>query len=89
MVSDKILRDTKPGDNMIEYKMHDCLTASFNSGNSLYPFLEIVNIHYNVMMPPTEYGLKSIKLTPHLVKGLAVIIISKGAGCECMFHANT
>ena len=52
MVSDKLPRDTEPGDNLIEYKMHGCLTVVFNSGNILCPFREIVNNHNNVMVPP-------------------------------------
>ena len=39
--------------------------------------------------PPAEAGLQSMKSSPHLVKGPAVIIECNGAGCECILHANT
>ena len=52
MVSDKLLWDTEPSDNMIEYKMSTHLTIGFNSRHSLYPFSEIIYNHYDVMVPP-------------------------------------
>ena len=89
MVSDKLLWDTEPGDNLIEYKILGCLTVGFNSGHSLYPFHEIFNSHYNVMVTPTKIGLQSIKSSPDLVKGPEVMMGCNGVGFERILHANT
>ena len=69
MVSEKILRDTELDDNLIEYEMHGCLTISFNSGHSLYPFREIVNSHYNMMVPPSRSWVAIHKIDPPLSEG--------------------
>ena len=80
MVSDKLFRNAKPSDNLVENEMHDYLTIIFNCGHSLCPFREVIDSHNNVMMPPAEVGLQSIKSSPHLVKGLAVTIGCNGDG---------
>ena len=54
MVSDKLLQNTKPSDDMVEYEMCSGLTVEFNHGHSLSPFCKIVNSHYNMMMPPIK-----------------------------------
>ena len=89
MVSDKILRNTEPSNELVEYEMCGYLTVGFNCGNSLSPFREIVNNHYNMMIPPTEAGLQSMKSIPHLVKGLVVIIRCNRVGCERILHVTT
>ena len=61
MVNDNILLDTKLGDNLIENEMCGCLIVDFDSGHSLFPFREVINNHYNMMIPPVKAGLKSIK----------------------------
>ena len=89
VVSDKLFRNAKLGDNMVEHEMNGCLTIIFNCGHSLCPFREIIDSHYNVMMPPAEARLQSIKSSPHFVKGLAVTIGCNRAGCEHILRANT
>ena len=89
MVSDKLLWNTEPSNDMVEYKMHGCLIVGFNHGNSLIPFCEIVNKHYNMLMPQAEAGLQSMESSPHLVKGPTVMMGHNGAGRERIFHANT
>ena len=89
MVSDKLLRNTEPNNNLVEYEMRGRLTVRFKRGHSLSPFHEIINGHYNMMMPPAEARLQSMKSSPHLVKGPAVIIGCNGEGCERILHANT
>ena len=69
MVSDKILRDTKLGDNMIEYEMRGCLTVGFYYGYSLCPFREIINNHYDMMIPPSRSWVAIHKINPPLSEG--------------------
>ena len=88
MVNDKLSRDTKPSNDLIENEMHGCLTIGFDSGHSLYPFCEIINSHYDMMMLPAESGFQSLKSTPHLVGGPMVIIGCNGEGCKHIFCVN-
>ena len=89
MVSEKLFQNPKSSNNLVEYEVHGCLTVGFNCRHSLSPFHEIINSHYNVMVPLAEAGLQSIKLSPHLVKGLVVMMGCNGVGFECILHANT
>ena len=52
MVSDNLFRNAEPSNNLVENEMHGYLTIGFNRGHSFCPFCEIINGHYNVMMPP-------------------------------------
>ena len=51
MVSEKLLRNTKLSNNLVEYKVRGCLTIEFNCRHGLSPFREVVNSHYDMMMP--------------------------------------
>ena len=53
MVSDKLFWNAEPSNNLVENEMCGCLTIRFIRGHSLYPFHEIIDNHYNVMMPPS------------------------------------
>ena len=53
MVSDKLLQNTEPSNNLVEYEVCGCLTVEFNRRHSLIPFREVVNGHYDMMMPPS------------------------------------
>ena len=89
MVSDKLFRNPEPSNDLVEYKVSGCLTVIFYCRHSLSPSREVINSHYNVMVPPTEAGLQSIKSIPHLVKGPAVMMGCNGVGFEHILHANT
>ena len=89
MVSENLLWDPEPGDNLIECEVSGHLTIGFDRGHCLFPFRELIHGHYNVMAPPSEVGLQSIKYTSHLVKGPTVIIMCNRERCEHMFHVNT
>ena len=54
MVSDKLFRNAKLSNNLVEYEMCGCLTVVFNRGHSLSPFCEIIKNHHDVMMPPSQ-----------------------------------
>ena len=69
MVSDILPWDTKLGDNMIEYEMRSCLTVGFDCGHNLYPFCEIFNNHYNMMIPPSRSWAEIHKIDPQLGEG--------------------
>ena len=69
MVSDKISRDTKLSNDMIEYKMRGCITIKFNSRHSLYPFREVIHDHYDVMVPPNQSWVEIHKVNPPLGEG--------------------
>ena len=89
MVNDKLFQNTKLSNNLVEYGVCVYLTVGFNYRHSLSPFREVVNSHYDMMMPPAEARLQSMKSIPHLVKGSVVIIGCNGAGCERILCANT
>ena len=89
MVSEKLFQDSEPSNNLVEYKVRGCLTIGFNCRHSLIPFREVVNNHYDMMMPPAEAGLQSIKSSPHLVKGPVVMMGCNEVGFESILHANT
>ena len=82
MVSDKLFQNPEPSNNLVEYEVGDCLIVGFNCRHSLSPFREVINIHYDMMIPPAEAGLQSIKSSPHLVKGPAVMTGCNGVGFE-------
>ena len=88
MVSYKLFRNPEPSNNMVEYKVCGCLTIRFNYRHSLSPFHEVINSHYNIWCPPAEARLQSIELSPHLVKGLAVIMGCNGEIFKHILHAN-
>ena len=69
MVSDKLSRNAKLGDNLVENKMHDYLIIKFNCGHSLFPFHEIIDIHNNVMIPPNRSWVVIHKVKPPLGEG--------------------
>ena len=52
MVSDKLFQNPKLINNLVEYKMHGCLTVRFNYRHSLFPFREVIDNHNNMMVPP-------------------------------------
>ena len=82
MVSDKLFQNTELSNNLVEYEVCGCLTVIFKYRHSLSPFCEVVNSHYDMMIPPAEAGLQSIKSSPHLVKGLEVMMGCNGVGFE-------
>ena len=69
MVSDKISRDTKLSNDMIEYKMSGRLTIEFNSRHSLFPFREIIHGHNDVMVPTSRGWVGIHKVYPSLGEG--------------------
>jgi len=89
MVSDKLFQNLEPSNNLVEYEVRGYLTIGFNCRHSLSPFREVINSHYNMMMPPAEAGLQSIKSSAHLVKGTMVMMGCNGAGFECILCVNT
>ena len=52
MVSDKLFQNIEPSNNLVEYEVCGCLTVRFNYRHSLSPFRELVNTHYDMIMPP-------------------------------------
>ena len=69
MVSDKLFRNAKSSNNLVENEMHGNLTIEFNRGHILSPFHEIINTHYNVMMPPSLSWVVIHKFKPPLGEG--------------------
>ena len=69
MVSDKIFWNAKLGDNLVKYEMCGCFTIEFDSGHSLFPFHEIIDSHYNVMVPPNRSWVAIHKVKPPLGEG--------------------
>ena len=69
MVRDKLSRDTKSSDNLIENEMCACLIVSFDSGNSLFPFHEVISNHYYMMMPLGRSWVAIYKINPLLGEG--------------------
>jgi hypothetical protein len=73
MISDNLIRDTEPGDNLIEYEEGNNLPIGFYSRHGFIPLSKLVDYHNNMLMPLAEVGLQSMKSTPHLVKGPTVM----------------
>ena len=69
MISDNLLWDPEPSDNLVEHEMRGYLTIGFNYGHSLCPFHEIIDIHYNVMIPPSQIWVAIHKFKPPLGEG--------------------
>ena len=69
MVSDNLFWNVEPSNNLAENKMHSCLTIGFKYGHSLCPFREIIDSHYNVMMPPQKSWVSIHKVKPPLGEG--------------------
>ena len=53
MVSDKVFWNPETSNNLVEYEVCGCLTIGFNYRHSLSPFREVVDSHYDMMMPPS------------------------------------
>ena len=69
MVSDKLFRNTEPSNNLVEYKVCGYLTIKFNRVYILYPFREIMDNHYNVMIPPRRSWVAIHKVKSPLGEG--------------------
>ena len=66
MVNDKLFWNAKSGDNLVEHEMRGYLTVEFKRGHILYPFREIIDSHYNVMIPPSRSWVAIPKFKPPL-----------------------
>ena len=69
MVGDKLSRDTKSSDNLIENEMLGCLNVDFDHGHNLCPFHEVINNHYNMMIPPSRSWVEIHEVKPPLGEG--------------------
>ena len=69
MVSDKLFRNAELSNNLVKNEMHSCLTIGFNREHSLYRFHEIIDNHYNVMMPPSRGWVAIHEVKPPLGEG--------------------
>ena len=69
MVSDMLFRNAELSNNLVENEMHEFLTIGFNHGHSLCPSHEIINSHYNVMIPPSRSWVAIHKIKPPLHEG--------------------
>ena len=69
MVSDMLFQNSKLSNNLVENKMHGYLIIGFNHGHSLFPFREIIDSHYNVMMPPSRIWVAIHEVKPPLGEG--------------------
>ena len=69
MVSDKLLRNAELSNNLVKHEMCGCLIVGFNHGHSLIPFHEVINNHYNMMMPPSRSWVAIHKVNPPLGEG--------------------
>ena len=47
------ISESEPRNNLVEYEVRGYLTIRFNCRHSLSPFREVINIHYDMMMPPS------------------------------------
>ena len=69
MVSDKLSRNPEPSNDLVEYEVSGCLTVGFYCRHSLSLFHEIINSHYNVMVPPSQSWVAIHKIDPPLSEG--------------------
>ena len=68
MVSDNGLRDTKPGNHMIEEKLRDLLTVSCQCRHCFGPFGEVVYDYNNIRIPPCQERVTCHKIDTPLCK---------------------
>jgi hypothetical protein len=66
MISDNLLRDSKPSYNLIEYEERNSLTIGFKCRHGLRPLSKVVYDHDNVMMPPSRSWVAIHKIQPPL-----------------------
>ena len=69
MVSDKLFWNPEPSNNLVEHKVSGCLTVGFYCRHSLSPFREVINSHYNMMVPPSQSWVAIHKIEPPLSEG--------------------
>jgi hypothetical protein len=69
MVSDNINRDTELSDNLIEYEKIYSLPIRFHSRHGFDPLGEVVNIHDNVLMPPSRIWVAINEIYSSLSEG--------------------
>jgi hypothetical protein len=87
MVSDN-LGTLQSSNHLIEYKKCNDLTIAKKSRHGLCPLCEIIDDQIDVTMPLDEGGWHVIKSTPHLVKGLTMMIGKSRAGCVCILRVK-
>ena len=66
MVSDKLFQNPEPSNNLVEYEVRGHLTIGFNCRHSLSPFREVINNHYDMMVPPSQSWVAIHKVKPSL-----------------------
>ena len=69
MVSDNGLRDSKPGNHMIEKKLGSSLTVSCECRNCFGPFSEVVHGYDNITIPPCRARVTRHKIDTPIRKG--------------------
>ena len=70
MVSDTLTQDTKPGDNLVQYKEGCSLPIGFNCRRGLGPLSKLVDGHNNVLMPPSQSWVAIDEVHPPLGEGI-------------------
>ena len=69
MVSDKLFQNFKPSNNLVEYEVGGYFTVGFNCRHNLIPFGDVINSHYNMMVPPSRSWVAIHKIEPPLSEG--------------------
>ena len=57
MVSEKLLWNTEPRNDLVEYKLSCHFSIEFEGRHFFFPLPELVYSENNVFVPPTETGL--------------------------------
>jgi hypothetical protein len=88
MVSNNLSWNHKPSNDLIEQEKCCGFMIISECRHGFCPLSEVVNHHYDVLMPLRRGWVEYHKIYPHLVKGLKVMIENIGAGCACIFFVN-
>lgn len=69
MICDDGLRDSEPGNHMIEHKLSICLTVISQCRHHFSPFCKVINDDNNITMPPDQVRVTGHKINAPLCKG--------------------
>jgi hypothetical protein len=69
MINDNLTRDTEPGDNLVENEEGCSLPIGFYGRHGLDPLSEVVDDHYNMLVPPSQSWVAIDEIYPPLSEG--------------------
>jgi hypothetical protein len=69
MISENLTRDTKLGDNFIEYEEGNNFPIEFHAKHGFIPLSKVVDEHDNMLIPPNRSWVSIYEVYPTLGEG--------------------